>query len=56
MADTIFSETAAPMSEGISRGQLVQDDKSSEPELEDEDSVLRVRLVRIVRSNTNPPI
>ncbi len=49
MADTIFSETAAAMSEDTSRGQLVQDDESSEQELEDEDSVLRVRSVRIVR-------
>lgn len=45
MADMIFSETAAPISEDISRGQPVQEENSSEKELEDEDSKLRVRRV-----------
>ena len=50
MADTIFSETAAPISEDITRGQPVQEENSSEKELEDEDSRLRVRRARIERN------
>ena len=50
MADTIFSEIAVPISEDISRGQPLQEEKSSEKELEDEDSKLRVRRVGIERN------
>jgi serine/threonine protein kinase len=47
ITDTIFSETAAPIGDDISRGQPVQEEKSSEEELEDEDSKLRVRRAHI---------
>lgn len=53
MADAIFSETAAPISEDIPRGQPVREENSSEKELEDEDSQLRVRRVVLRGISTN---